>query len=102
MPCLPFGIPFGRRRIGSCACRLYLASMAFESLTTAQLQTLHDDTLASLTRSLNATSYQIGTRQLSRAGIDTLSKLLADVSEELANRTDQSGGVGVVEFGAPQ
>jgi hypothetical protein len=76
--------------------------MAFEALTTAQLTTLHADTLAALNRSLNATSYQIGTRQLSRAGIADLARLLSEVSEELANRTDQTGGVGLVEFGAPQ
>jgi hypothetical protein len=38
--------------------------MAFEALTTAELTTLHTNTLASLNRSLNATSYQIGTGNL--------------------------------------
>jgi hypothetical protein len=73
--------------------------MAFENVSTSDLETLQTNTLASLNRSLNAEGYGIGSRNLQRASIGALSKLLAEISEELAHRTDQTGGIGVVEIG---
>ena len=73
----------------------------FETVTTADLEALRDATMASITRGLNAISYQIGGRTLSRAGIKDLRELLRDVTQELAARTDQTGGIGFVEFGEP-
>lgn len=75
--------------------------MAFESLTVAQLETLRDNLISAHARSLNATSYGIGSRNLTRASPESILKQLNEVSEELANRTDLSGGIGIVELGEP-
>lgn len=76
--------------------------MAFESLTVAQLETLRDNLIAAHARSLNATGYGIGSRNLTRASPESILKQLNDVSREIAARTDLSGGIGLVEFGEPQ
>ena len=73
----------------------------FETVTTADLESLRDAIVAGLSRGVNAISYQIGGRTLSRAGIKDLRELLRDVTQELAARTDQTGGIGFVEFGEP-
>jgi hypothetical protein len=76
--------------------------MAFEGLTTAQLETMRTNLLAAYERSLNATSYGIGSRNLTRESAASLLKQLNEVSSELGRRTDQTGGFGLIEFGEPQ
>lgn len=72
--------------------------MAFESLTSAELTTLRDETLAAYRKAINATGYGIGSRNLIRAQPEQLLRLLSDISNEIAHRTDQTGGIGVVEI----
>lgn len=82
---------------------LYSAVMAFESLTVAQLETMRDDLLTGIAKaSAGAVEYNIGSRGLKRASLTELTNTLNLVSRELAARADQSGGVGLVEFGEPQ
>ena len=73
--------------------------MAFDGVSTTDLETLQTNTLASLNRSLNAEGYGIGSRNLQRASIAALSKLLTEIGEELERRTDTTGGVGFIEIG---
>lgn len=73
--------------------------MAFESLTTTQLEEMRDETRTAYLRSLNATSYGVGARNLTRAQPEQLAKLLSDICAELARRSDDTGGVGSVEIG---
>lgn len=75
--------------------------MAFEGISTTDLTTMRDETRTSYLRSLNATAYNIGTRGLSRPQPEQLAKLLSDICAELARRSDQTGGIGVVELGEP-
>ena len=75
--------------------------MAFESLTIAQLETMRDNLIAAHARSLNATGYGIGSRNLTRASPASILEQLNEVSRELANRADLSGGIGIVELGEP-
>lgn len=73
----------------------------FETVPTADLEALRDAIMDGLTRGVNAISYQIGGRTLTRASLKDQRDLLRDVTQELFARTDQTGGVGVVEFGEP-
>ena len=73
----------------------------FETVTTADLESLRDAIVAGLSRGVNAISYQIGGRTLQRASLKEQRDLLRDVTQELFARTDQTGGIGVVEFGEP-
>jgi hypothetical protein len=73
--------------------------MAFESLTSAELTLLRDETLAAYRKAINATSYGIGSRNLTRAQPAQLLQLLSEISHEIAHRSDQTGGIGVVEIG---
>ena len=76
--------------------------MAFEGLTVAQLETLRDNLIAAHARSLNATGYGIGSRNLTRESAASILRQLNEVTTELARRSDQTGGIGLVEFGEPQ
>lgn len=73
----------------------------FETVPIADLEELRDNIVLSIGRGLNAISYQIGGRTLSRAGIRDLQQLLRDVTQEIASRADQTGGIGFIEFGDP-
>lgn len=74
----------------------------FDSLTTAQLETLRDNLIAAHAKALNATSYGIGSRNLTRASPASILEQLDLVSRELAARSDQTGGIGLVQFVEPQ
>jgi hypothetical protein len=73
----------------------------FETVPTADLESLRDAIVDGLARSVNAISYQIGGRTLTRASLKEQRELLREVCQELAARTDETGGIGVVEFGEP-
>ena len=76
--------------------------MAFESLTVAQLETMRDNLIAAHAKALNATSYGIGSRNLTRAQPDQIFKQLEQVTTELAHRTDRTGGIVFVELVEPE
>lgn len=76
--------------------------MAFDSLTVAQLETMRDNLIAAHAKSLNATSYGIGSRNLTRAQPEQILKQLDMVTAEIFRRTDRTGGIGVVELGDPE
>jgi len=73
--------------------------VAFDGISTTDLETLQTNTLAALNRSLNAEAYGIGSRNLQRASVDKLAKLLSEIGQELEHRTDTTGGIGFVEIG---
>jgi BMFP domain-containing protein YqiC len=75
--------------------------MAFDSLTVAQLETMRDNLISAHAKALNAQSYGIGSRNLTRAQSDSILAQLDLISREIAARTDGTGGVGLVEFGEP-
>lgn len=72
--------------------------MSLASLTTAQLETMRDDLIAAIGRTLNSQSYTAAGESLTRARIPELQALLSSVSEELAARDDTTGGMGLAEF----
>lgn len=73
---------------------------AFSDLSQSQLETALAAVDAAITRSLNATSYQIGTRQLARPSLDSLLKLRAAYAKQLAAITGTDIGVIAFEAGA--
>lgn len=75
--------------------------MAFDSLTVTQLETMRDNLIAAHAKSLTAQSYGIGSRNLTRAQSDSILKQLDMISREIAARTDETGGMGLVELGEP-
>jgi len=76
--------------------------MAFDSLTVAQLETMRDNLIAAHAKSLNATSYGIGSRNLTRAQPDQIFKQLEQITTEIARRTDRTGGIVLIELGEPE
>lgn len=77
-------------------------SLDLSALTTAELTTLKDNLVANLNRGLSAQSYQIGSRQLTRASLTDTAELLNAVSAELTSRTDDTAGIGIVGFNEPE
>lgn len=75
--------------------------MSLASLTTAQLETMRDDLIAAIARTLNAQSYTAAGESLTRARLPELQALLTSVSEELAARDDLTGGMGLADFRDP-
>lgn len=73
----------------------------FETVPIADLETLRDNIVLALGRSLNSISYQIGGRTLTRAGLKDLRELLREVTQEIASRSNQDGGIILIEFGEP-
>ena len=74
---------------------------SFSTLTTAQLETLRDNCLASLNRSTNAQKYSTPGDSLERMSPQDALEILSKVDAELAARTDETGGIGVIEFEEP-
>jgi len=74
---------------------------SWAGVTTAELEALRTQILASLGRGLNAQSYTVGARTLTRASLREQRELLREVCQEIDARTDQTGGVIFVEFGEP-
>ncbi len=79
-----------------------MAELDLSSLSDAELQAMKTNLLAAHPRTLNAKSYQIGSRSLSRESGESILKQLASVSAEIAARADQTGGTAVAEFGEPE
>jgi hypothetical protein len=71
----------------------------FETVPVADLEDLRDAIILALGRGLNAISLTIGGRSLQRASIKDMRDLLRDITQEIAARTDQTGGIGFIEFG---
>ena len=69
---------------------------AFADKTAAELATLITNIDNAITRSLNATSYQIGTRQMSRASLKDLRELRAAAVKQL--QAINGDDVGVFTF----
>lgn len=67
-------------------------SYDFSQLTDAQLETMRDNAIASINRSLSAQSYTTGGgRQLTRVEMKAAAELLGAVNEEIAARADTVG-----------
>lgn len=80
----------------------YSSLMDLSALTDAELTTLKTNLLASLNRSTNAQSYEVGGRKLSRMDPKDTMDLLNAVSREIAARADSSGDPFILaEFGGP-
>lgn len=77
--------------------------MNLSQLTTAQLETLRDNLLATINRSTNAQSYIAGGgRQLSRMDPEKAFEMLSKVNWELESRTDTGGDIFIhADFGEP-
>ena len=68
-------------------------------LTDAELDTLHTEALAALSRGLNATTYSVGPRSLSRASPQQVMNVLAAVKKARRMRSNsQDGGVDLACF----
>ena len=72
--------------------------MAFESKTLDELRDMRDKLQAAWERSLNATNYAMGSRQLGRAQPDQIFQQMQIVDAEIARRSDPTGGIGVVSI----
>lgn len=71
----------------------------FQDQTTSELETLLSNIDASITRTLNAQSYGIGSRNLTRPSLQQLMELRKHVADELAARSTIGGGnIGVASF----
>lgn len=75
--------------------------MSLSQLTTAELSTLKTNLLASINRSTGAQSYSTPGDSLTRMNPKDAMTMLKQVNEELEARTDQTGGIGVIEFEEP-
>ncbi len=79
-----------------------MAILDLSGLTDAQLTTQIAETISAISRTMNASSYRIGSRSLGRVGLEDLKSYLSDLSREQEDRGDKTGGTGVVEFGEPE
>lgn len=72
---------------------------SFYGMTTAQLETLRDNLLASINRSAtSAQGYSGPAESLQRMDPDKAMRILSEVNEELFARQDETGGIGHGEF----
>ena len=69
---------------------------AFADKTASELQTLITNIDAAITRTLNAESYQIGTRRIDRPSLKQLQDIRASAVKQL--RAIQGNDIGVVTF----
>lgn len=79
--------------------------MAFESLTTAQLETMRDNLVAAINASLPSSGikkYAIQGLSVERMSTAELLNALRDVDDQLAARLDLTGGVINVVFDDPE